>query len=540
MKKKGFISLVLVSMLLAGLMFLAACGNGSSPADTPAATDQAATPTQPDAPVEPAPEPPAAGAELGRGIVVAIGSDPPAIGPARHNALVGFYMTAMTHNGLFRIDAATLEPVPDLVADWTAISDTVFEFTIHEGIMFHNSEEMTAEDIAASFEYVRTYPYAGVAHRSIESWEVVDTYTIRVDTGTPNSMLFNDLANQASFIMPRSLIEAGNDFNVNPIGSGPFVFGEWRHGDLLHFDAFDNYFDVDRAAKIEYVTFRIIPEGFSRTVALETGEIHYNVILQSSDIPRMQDNPGITVLNTPGAQHNILYLNNELPQFDTVYKRRAIGMAIDKEAMMLAAFDGVMYPTWMQGPEVFVGATMAGTYTFDPAGAIALLEENNIDPASLGFEIIASTGPRATMAAVVQANLADIGIPVTIIQQDVPTTQARLNDGDFEAAFMGFTQPSMLGYLRAKFHSENIGTTNRSRVNNPDLDALIDAALAEVASVDARNAIIEQALALANQNAYQIPTHMAMLTRAFSSGLIIPEHPATDFPLYLNMAFWVE
>jgi len=535
--------LLLILVIVVGMLTVAACGNTESPAPTGNVVEATQPPpaVQPGQVIEaPTLPPPPEEAPLGPGIVVAIGSDPGAIGPARHNALVGFYMTAMTHNGLFRIDAHTLEPVPDLVASWNAISDTVFEFTIHEGIMFHNGEEMTAEDIVASLEYVRNYPYAIAAHRSIVSYEVVDRYTIRIDTGTPNSMLFIDLANQANFIMPKSLIDAGNDFNVNPIGSGPFVFQEWVQGDMLHYTAFEDYFDTERAARVESVTFRIIPEGFSRTLALETGEIHYNVMLQASDIDRMMADPDTTVVITPGAQHNILYLNNDLPQFDTDYKRRAIGMAIDKEAMMLAAFDGFQEHTWVQGPSVFVGATEQGTYSFDPEGARALLAEHGVDPATLGFEIIASTPPRATMAVVVQANLADIGIPVTIIQQDVPTTQARLNDGEFEAAFMGFTQPSLLGYLRAKFHSTSIGTTNRSRVNNPEIDRLIDAALAEVGDANARNALVEQALILANENAYQIPTHMAMLTRAYDSRLIIPEHPATDFPLYLNMVFWIE
>jgi len=534
--KKGILGLVLTAVMLV----LAACGGGTdAPPAAPVDTPPALPPVEVIAPPE-VPEAPEEGTPLGRGIVVAIGSDPPAIGPARHNALVGFYMTAMTHNGLFRICAETLEPVPDLVAEWTAISGTEFEFTIHEGIQFHNGEIMDAYDIVASLEYVRTYAYAVAAHRSMVEWEVVGPLTVRIDTGRPNSMLFVDLANQANFIMPRSLIEAGNCFNTNPIGSGPFVFVNWVHDNYLEFTAFEDYFDVDRRARVESVTFRIIGDGFARTIALENGEIDYNVLLQSADLNRMLEHPNVTVINLPGAQHNILYLNNELPQFDTDYKRRIIGMAIDKEAMVLAAFGGTVNPTWIQGPEVFVGATWEGTYTFDPAGAVALMEEHGIAPESLGFEIIASTPPRTQMAEVVQANLRDVGIPVTIIQQDVATTQALLGDGEFEAAFMGFTQPSMLGYLRAKFHSSNIGTTNRSRVNNPELDALIDAAIAEATDANARNAIVQQAVVLANENAYQIPTHMAMLTRAYNANLVIPEHPATDFPLYLNMAFWVE
>ena len=510
MKKKGVLGLVLTVVLLAGVF--SACRRQSTAA------------------------PSAEG--LGRGIVVAIGADTPAIAPAQFNNTTGFYVVTMTHNGLFRIDAETLDPVPDLTADWKAISNTVFEFTIHEGIKFHNGEEMTAQDIVASFNYARTFPISENSLRSLVDYETVDRYTVRINTGNPNAMLFNDLASHATFIMPKSLIDAGNDFNVNPIGSGPFVFQEWRRGDSFSFTAFNDYFDKERAAKVESVTIRIIPEGFSRTLALETGEIDYNVFLQSSDVNRLENDPNFTVVIAPSTQYNMMYLNNDLPQFDSVYKRRAIGMAIDKESMMLAAYDGFTEPSWSQGPPVFAGATEEGSYRFDPAGARSLLAEHNITPASLGFEIITHAGPRATMAQVVQANLADIGITVTIVMQDVPTLQQRLNSGNFEAGFMGFTQSSLLGYMRLVFAGFSIGTTNRSRVNDLELNSLIFRATAQVTDIDARNVFLEQAVILANQQAYQIPLHLATLIRAHNSNLIVPEHAATDFPLYLNMVYW--
>ena len=440
--------------------------------------------------------------KLGKEVIVAIGADSPAIAPAQFNNTTGYYIATMTHNGLFRIDAETLMPVPDLVSEWKSISETEFEFTIHEGIKFHNDEEMTSADIIASFDYAKTFPISVNSLRTLNSYEVVDKYTIRINTGFPNAMLLYDLASHPTFVLPKSLIDSGNDFNTNPVGSGPFVASELKPGESYKFNAFENYFDPERAAKVESVTLQIIPEGFSRTLALEAGEIDFNVTLQPQDIGRMYGNPEISVINKPGTQHVMLYLNNELPQFDSVEKRRIISMAIDKEAMMLAAYEGNIDPSYAHAPLVFAGSTEEGASTYDPEGAKALIAELGINPASLGFEIIAAVDVWAVQAQVVQSNLAEIGIPVTIVRLDVPATQQKLNAGDYQAAFMGFTQPNLLGFMRLNFHSSNIGTINRVRVNNPELDNLINAAVSETTDVEARDEKLRQAVILANQNAY--------------------------------------
>jgi peptide/nickel transport system substrate-binding protein len=338
--------------------------------------------------------------------------------------------------------------------------------------------------------------------------------------------------------MPKSLIDAEHDFNENPVGSGPFVFEDWTRGVSLSFTANENYFDAARAARVESVTIRIISEGFARTLALEAGEIDYNVMLQSSDIANMEANTAMTVVNLPSTQQNIMWLNNTLPQFDTVEKRTIIAMAIDKEAMVLVAYDGYVEPTWGQAPMAFIGATEDGMPRFDPDGARALLEEHNIDPATLGFEIVTHAGPRAAMAEVIQANLRDIGVPVTIRMQDASAINGLLNAGEFEAGIFGFTQSSLLGFMRTQFLSISIGSTNRSRVDNGQLNGLIFGATSEM-DVNARTAMLTQAVQITNENVYQIPLHTATLVRAHNAGLIVPEHAATDFPLYLNMVRWV-
>ena len=529
MEKRRILCVILAGILLTGT--LSACAPAAEPG-VPAAG------VQPPAAAAPAPAVPAPAA-VQRGLTVAVRSETPSIAPARHTASEGHFKNCLTHNGLFRLDYVTLEPVPDLVADWRAVSDTIFEFTLHEGITFHNGEEMTAYDVVASLYYVRTYPIASVFHGSVVGAEVVDRYTFRIDTGTPNAMLFFELTFQANFIMPKSLIEEGHDFQANPVGSGPFVFDNWNFGDSLTFTRFDNYFDTDRTAHLEYVHWRIIPEGASRTLALENFEVDYVVEVAFPDASRLRDSAGITVIEHPTTRFSYILLNNDLPQFNNVYVRRAIDMALDKEAMLMASLEGFGAPTWRTTPPVFAGSTDAGTRSFDPEGARALLAEHNIDPATLSFVMTHYSEEDRRRAEVVQANLADIGISTTIATIDFAAWLDATRDGNFEAAFGAFTASNMLMFMRSTMHIDSIPAPNRSRIRNQELSDLISEAIATIDPV-ARVAILEEASRVSNEHSGFIPTNTNVVVRAFNSNLVVPEVSATGFMLHLNMVYWAE
>ena len=535
MKKKRILSMILASSLLIGA--LAACAPAApAPTEvpTPATAAPAGTPATPAAPVAPEP-PPADRGPYGR-LILATANETPSVAPGRTNAAAASYKIHMNYDPLFRTNFYDLEPVPHLVSNWQAISDTRFEFTIHQGIMFHNGEELTAYDIIASWEYVRNYPDARAGRESIVEFGMIDRYSIWIDTIEPNALLFSHLTHHGNVIMPKSLIESGHDFTAQPVGSGPFVFDEWRLGDSLHFSAFDNYFNPERAAKVETVTWRIIPEGASRTIALETGEVDYVVYVAFSDIQRLKDHPDIEVLTIPSTGHNNLQLNNEAPQFSNIVVRQALNMAIDREALVMAAFNGFAVPTSAQIPTVFIGATYEGTLPFDPAAASALLAEHGIDPESLAFEIIASNEERRRMGEVVQANLADIGIPVSIVMMDLATTLATTGVGGwYEAAFGGFTAPTLLGQMRGVlfYDPERV---NRGRINNPELNELILRAIGTV-DAEARIPILEEASRVANEHMGHVPTHLSMIVQAFNANLVVPELSATAY-LNLNMIYW--
>ena len=528
MKKSRILSIALVGTFMVGLLAACAPAAPEAPQATapPLATQQA-----------PGNEPTPAPADAQRGLTIAVRSETPSVAPARHTASEGHFKNCLTHNGLFRLDSVTLEPVPDLVESWRSISDTVFEFTLHEGIMFHNGEEMTAYDVVASLEYVRTYPIATVFHGSVVGSEVVDRYTFTIDTGTPNAMLFFELAFQANFIMPASLIEAGHDFTAEPIGSGPFVFYNWNFGDSLTFHRFDNYFDTNRQAHLDYVHWRIIPEGAQRTIALENDEVDYVVEVALPDVSRLRDNDAVTVLEHQTTRFSYILLNNELPQFENVYVRRALDMALDKEAMLMASLEGFGEPTWQLMPPVFAGSSATGSRSFDPDGARAILAEQGVDPAELAFVLTVYSEEDRRRAEVVQANLNDIGVPITIAMVDFAAWLDMTRDGTFDAATGAFTASNMLMFMRSTMHIDSIPAPNRSKIRNLELSELISEAIATI-DPTSRIATLEEASRVANEHAGFIPTNTNVVVRAFNSNLVVPEVSATGFMLHLNMAYW--
>jgi len=524
MNKKRILAILLTGVFLLGI--LAAC----TPAAAPAVENNAV----PGAVSQP-PPPPAEAIE--RGVTLAITAETPSIAPARHTALIGHYKNVLTHNGIFRL-SDTLAPVPDVIESWTPLSDTLFEFRLREGIMFHNGEEMTAEDVIASIYYVRTYP-EGIANQgAVIGGEVIDRYTFTLDTGVPNAMMVFELAHQANFIMPKSLIDSGHDFTTSPIGSGPFVFDNWEFGNSINFTRFDDYFDAERTARIPYLNWRIIPEGASRTIALEAGEVDYLVDVPFPDIPRLEANPDITVRTAPGATYNYLLLNHERPQFVSADVRRAIDMALDKEAMVIAGFDGWGIPIWEQMPTMFPGASTEGINSFDPEGAAALLAELNIDPATLSFDMLVYDEEKRRMGEVVQANLADIGITATITQMDFAAWMNQTGTGDYDAAFARFTSSNILAFMRSCMHIDFLGGQNRSRMYNRPLSDLISQAVATI-DEPARVAILEEASRMANEITVWVPTNMNVLVRAMNANLISPEIAANGF-MFFNMVYWAE
>lgn len=514
MTKKLMRSLVPALVLSLAVGALAGCGSKTETKETAAPAQNAAAATTAAAADKKEEAAPAASAK--DTLIIATANETPSVTTNLHNAVAGDYINQMTHNGLF-YTSEDLSPQPALCESYEIVSDTEWIFHLHKGVKFHNGTEMTAKDVKASLELCKESPQVSQYGKSTGTIEVVDDYTIKITTDGPQSGLLSDLCHHGNAILPADLIASGHDFNKEPIGTGPYKLVAWNKGESLEFEAFEDYWNG--APAIKHVTWKIIPEGSSRTMALEAGEVDLVVEVETTDLARLQDNPDITVHNEAGTSHNWMMINNEKAPFDNIDFRRAIASAIDKEAIIKVALNGTASVSDSMAAGCFPGVNADGAPTFDVAKAKEYFAASGLNAADCGFAIICSDDTKLRQGQVIQSCLKEnLGIDVTLESMDLATYLDVTATGDYQAAIGGYTSSNILAYSQGVYHSMSIGGSNKTRTNDANIDALIDKVQSTLDPAENVKVVTELSNAL-NERCPQVPLFLRNNIRAYNAKL---------------------
>ena len=468
-------------------------------------------------------------------IVIATMGEPPSLSPTEHNAVAGSYMNLLTYNTLFSSDM-DMQPQPDLAESYENVDESTWHFKIKEGVKFHNGDTMTVDDVVASLQWAQGFAEVNLYNKNFVSISKVDDSTVEIKTDGPDAMVLLNLCHHGNAIVPKKLIDEGHDFNTDPIGTGPYKLVEWKRGDSLTFEAFEDFYKG--APKIKNMTWKIIPEGSSRTIALEAGEIDFIVEVEAMDADRLKENSDLKVISFEHTSHNWLMLNNEKPGLDNQNVRHAINSAIDKESVVTVAYNGLATPSWTATPSNFAGTTDENADTYDVEKAKQYLEESGVDPASVKFSIICSDDTKKRAGEVVQANLKEIGINCEIESMDLATYLSATAEGDYTAAIGGYTSSDLLSYVVGVYHSSSINASNKTRLNDAEVDALIDQAKTTL-DKDERVAIFEKLSARLNLLCSQAPLYQPLTLRAYKAGLEGVE-VSDSGTIYFENVYWAE
>ena len=482
MTKKLMRGLVPVMVLSAAAALFTGCGSKEAPADTTQAGGSKETEAAGSTAASENKETESKGSSSKDTLIIATANETPSVTTNLHNAVAGDYINQMTHNSLFYTDE-NLEPQPCLVESYEIVSDTEWVFKLKQGVKFHNGQEMKAADVKASLELCKESPQVSQYGTSSGTIEVVDDYTIKMTTDGPQSGLLSDLCHHGNAILPADLIASGHDFNKEPIGTGPYKLVAWNKGESLELEAFEDYWGG--APAIKKVVWKVIPEGSSRTMALEAGEVDLIIEVESTDFTRLQDNADLVTFNEAGTSHNWLMINNEKAPFDNIDFRRALASAIDKNAVVQVALNGLGSVSDSMIAESFPGVVTDGAPTYDPEKAKEYLAASGLNPADCGFTIICSDDTKLRAGQVIQSSLKEnLGVDVTLESMDLATYLDKTAVGDYEASIGGYTSSGVLPYAVGVYHSKSIDGSNKTRTNEPAIDELIDKLQATLELVD--------------------------------------------------------
>ena len=386
-------------------------------------------------------------------------------------------------NGLVRLKPGTADITqiePDLAESWTASADNkVWEFKLRSGVQCHYGYgPLTADDVVYSLQRAADPKRSSFSadFSSFEKVEAVDPKTVRITLKNAVPSLLGLLINYhgGNIVCKKAAEEMGENFLKKPIGTGPFMFGEYQPQQFVRLVANKDYFRG--SPKLESVTIRYIPSDASRDLAFQAGEI--DIIYGKQDqtwLERIKKLPDTVAVAMEPAELTSLYLNTASPPLDDIRVRQAFAHAIDRSAIVkLRGPDTNRVPQSVIpiGNLGFSDATPLPAY--DPEKAKALLAEaGHKDGVTL--KMIQSTlqGLMSTAEAS-QALLKRVGINLAIEPVDHPTYHAQIRkDLSQVVLYQAARFPVADVYLTQFFHSKSIvGTptavTNFSHCNVAD------------------------------------------------------------------------
>lgn len=421
-------------------------------------------------------------------VVIAVNSNPRSLDPRFATDALASKLVELTCPGLIgRDEAGNLRP--ELSESWTWESPLRLSFALRPGVLFSDGVALEAADVVATYESIRSPGTASVfaaAYGEIDRIEARDAATVVFHLKEPSAPLLQDLVNPG-VVRRRSLVKETED--ELPVCAGAFVPVSFRRDDAVELIANPRYWRG--APKIARLSVRIVPDATIRV--LEAA--HGSVDLIQNDFPPhflrvLEKQKDLVIEKKPGRNLKYLVFNLAKPALGDVRVRRALAMAIDRDAILRYKLAGLGRPaTGVLSPEDPFYEPDVESYAFDPAAAERLLDEAGFPRGAEGvrmhFEYKTSTDETAVgVAKVLKSNWAAIGVDVTIRPAEWGIFFHDVQTGNFEMYSLTMTAVVDPDLQRWLLHSANIPPggqiSNRGGYRNPALDALLDQGSAEI------------------------------------------------------------
>ena len=456
------------------LVFLAlsiiACGTSSSPAAQPtaAATPPPAPMTEPtsvpQAQPEATPEPEAVG-KSGGVVPMQKHAAPRRIDPHPSGSGIDISEATLLYNGLVKYNdiGDVTQIIGDLATHWDVSDDGLtYTFFIPEGVQWTDGTPLTAADVVFSLDRMvqegESRPRAGSLRTYYTSSEAIDPQSIAVNLKFPAAAFLPALGIDYMKIVPKHVVEAGTEIgDVAPqVGSGPYEMVDYRKGDSIEYKRNENYFK-DGLPLLDGIIKYVITDKGRTKAAFETKQLLMGTVgftgMNVQDYLNLQESAGdhLTVHFMNDFLAIGLMLNTTIPPYDNPKVRRALFLAVDRQAQLDAfgfgkgSIHGPL-PSWLWFgvPEEELlevpGFRQTADGKKDPQDlemAKQLLAEAGYPDGFDATITVRQTGIYADQAALLKDQFREIGIDITTRPMESTAGIAAFLALDFEMGIQG-------------------------------------------------------------------------------------------------------
>lgn len=470
------------------------------------------------------------GQGLAQTVTYAAGADPDSLDPANAESNPSEAVNRMIFENLVKFDAK-LNLVPGLAERWEQAKDGMsWTFFLRKGVKFHDGTPFNAE--AAKYFFDRMIgpekpSRAGLYAPLVESAAVLDEHTVKVNMKAPFAFLLNNIAHSASGIVSPTAHKAmGKDIARKPVGTGPFKFVEWVHGDHLTLARNDDYWGGK--PKLDKIIVKTIKEDSARVMMLQSGDAHLAVRLPSEDIPRLEKDANLQLDSTETLRALYIGFNCGKKPFSDVRVRQAFNLATDRNSIVKNIYQGRALVASNIVAPLTTGYFPMPPYPYDPEKAKKLLADAGY-PNGLKAKFISPQGryPKDfEMAQALQQQWKKAGIDVTLDTMEwaayLAFTRKPLDQTEVEVFLLGWAPSSAEArwILYPLYHTDQWIPKGNNRLfySNKQFDEYVDKLTKATEKAD-RDNYLKLAQELIYKEVPQLPILVTKETIGYSKKL---------------------
>ncbi|MEO0819124.1 MAG: ABC transporter substrate-binding protein [Pseudomonadota bacterium] len=494
---------------------------------------------------------PAAAQTSDETITVGLSSEVTSMDPHFHNLTPNNQIARHIFDGLINQDEKQ-GLIPGLAVSWEAIDDLTWEFKLREGVTFHDGSAFDADDVVCTFERapdVPNSPSSFGTYTKGKTVEKVDDFTVHIKTTAPYPLMANDVSTIAIISNETGCTGSTEDYNSGKAahGTGPWKFVDYEPGDRILMDRNDDYWG--EKPYFAGVTFKPIKSGPARVAALLAGDVDMINDVPTTDLAQVKANEDFQV--SEGVSNRVIYLHVDQFREDSPFVTAKDGSAIKsplldvrvRKAMSHAISRTLIKDRVMEGQSIEAGQLLPEGFfgvspnlepdAYDPDLAKSLLAEAGVPD---GFKLTIH-GPNdryindAKIAEAIAQMFTRVGIETAVETMPRSVYFKRASAGaegglpEFSLVLVGWGAGSgeasspLRSLIATHDKDKGMGSSNRGRHSDPEIDKLIDQALRTVDDAERQSLLALATEKAIGENYAIIPIHYQVNAWAARKGI---------------------